>query len=158
MNEFKVIDDKSADWAIEKIHETREEYDRRINLAKERINDLKQEINKLEEQKENETSHLTMLLKDYFQTIKDTIKPTKAGNLIYKLLEGRKISLNKKVNYIKDEEKLLDWAEKNNFIKITKSCNWADIKSNIETIEGNVVINGEVVDFITLEEIEEFKV
>ena len=66
---YVIDDDKKADWALEKIRQEREERDRLINLAKDKIDYYKQEIEKIESRCETSTSYLQSKLAAYFETV-----------------------------------------------------------------------------------------
>ena len=55
---YVIDDDKKADWALEKIRQEREERDRLINLAKEKIDHYEQEISAIANRCETRTSYL----------------------------------------------------------------------------------------------------
>lgn len=152
---FKVVDDKTADWAIRKIKEEAEEQDRLISLAESQIDDLENQINKIHTQYAYNTSYLKSLLAEYFATVKH--KETKTQES-YKLLSGSLVLKKPTTKIIKDDEKLVEYFKKNNlekYIKVSESPKWADFKSQVKVVGKDVIDNetGEIIDGLKTEEI-----
>jgi len=138
---FKIDNDKTADWAITQIHNAENERDRLIALAEDQIADLNDRIEELKHRCENETSFLKSCLAEYFQTV--TSKETKTQKS-YKLLSGTLIFKKPSTKITYNDEKLLDYLEKNDgndYIKLKKSIDWAEFKKNLTISD-----SGEVVD------------
>lgn len=152
---FKVVDDKTADWAIRKIKEEAEEQDRLISLAESQIDDLENQINKIHTQYTYNTSYLKSLLAEYFATVKHEETKTQES---YKLLSGSLVLKKPTTKIIKDDEKLVEYFKKNNlekYIKVSESPKWADFKSQVKVVGKDVVDNetGEIIDGLKTEEI-----
>ena len=141
MEDFKVTDDKTADWALTKIHEAEDERDRLIALAEAQIEDLKNKIEDLKNKCENETGFLKSCLAMYFETVKS--KETKTQKT-YKLLSGTLVFKKPSVKINHDDEALLNYLSENDgedFIKIKKSIDWAEFKRTLTISD-----DGEVID------------
>jgi phage host-nuclease inhibitor protein Gam len=141
MEDFKVTDDKTADWALTKIHEAEDERDRLIALAEAQVEDLKNKIEDLKNKCENETGFLKSSLYEYFGTVKS--KETKTQKT-YKLLAGTLVFKKPSVKINHDDEALLNYLSENDgedFIKIKKSIDWAEFKKTLTISD-----NGEVID------------
>ena len=148
---FAITDDKSAEWALTKIKEERADFDRQIEACKDMIKLYEDKTETIGKRKENSTGYLECLLNDYFLTVAH--KKTKSAES-YKLPSG---SLKRKfgtVEYVKNDDDLMKWLEKNKyneFIKSKKSVDWAGLKKTVTiTTEGKVVSqDGEVIEAIT---------
>ena len=150
---FKVTDDGKADWCIEKIKEIEEEQDRLINLAKDKMSELKAKIDDLEHEKDVKTSYFKGLLREYMQTVET--KSTKTQDT-YKLLSGTLKIKRKAPTPIKDDKLLLEWLKSNkmnNYITNVEKANWGEFKKElVQTDKGYVTKDGEVVEGVTLKE------
>lgn len=136
---FTINNDKTADWAINTIHEAETERDRLIALAEEQIKDLTARIEELKEKCDNETKFLRSCLQMYFDTVES--KETKTQKS-YKLLAGTLVlkKATTKINH--DDSKLLEYLEKSDgqdFIKVKKSVDWAEFKKTLTVEDGKVI-------------------
>ena len=150
---WKVTDDNKADWAIERIKEIEEEKDRLINLAEDKINQLKARIDELKAEKDNSTNYFKGLLREYMATVET--KSTKTQDT-YKLLSGTLKIKRKAPTPIKDDKLLLEWLKSNkmnNYITNVEKANWGEFKKElVQTDRGYVTKDGEVVEGVTLKE------
>lgn len=151
---FTIDNDKAADWAISKIHDAEDERDRLITLAEEEIKDLTMRIEELKVKCDNETSYLKSLLSQYFNTVKT--KETKTQKS-YKLLSGTLVlkKATTKINH--DDDKLIEYLEGTQFVKIAKKVDWAEFKKDLIVLDGKVVdtITGDIVEACTVEDVPE---
>jgi len=83
--QFRITDDRCADWAIRKIADERSEYDRLKALADEQIAAINEKVAAARKRMENGTSYLTSCLADFFATVPH--KETKTTEK-YRLLSG----------------------------------------------------------------------
>lgn len=150
---FRVDDDLKADWCLDKLREINAEYKRFEIVVKAKIEQLQQALQKAQEKKEREASFFEMKLREYFETVK--AKETKTQKS-YILPSGKLVLKYQQPEFKRDDEVLLNWAEKNKpqFIKIKKSVDWNNLKKNVKVINNMVIDNetGEIVDGVTLEE------
>lgn len=140
---FKIENDKTAEWALTQIQEAETERDRLIAIAEEKIKDLTDKIEELNSHCEDETKYLRSCLAMYFETVKS--KETKTQKS-YKLLSGTLIFKKPSVKIVHDDEKLLEYLEENDgkdYIKIKKSVDWAEFKKTL-TIEDGKIIDTEL--------------
>ena len=149
---FKIENDKTADWAIAQIQEAEAERDRLVALAESQIDDLNNKIEELKTKCENDTKYLKGCLAMYFETVPS--KETKTQKS-YKLLSGTLVfkKPSQKINY--DDEKLLEFLDGTEFIKVKKSIDWAEYKK-VLTISDSEVIDsetGEIVEACTVEDV-----
>lgn len=152
--EFKIDNDKKADWALNIIAEERKEAERLKELAKQQIEEIEMKIKYIEEKSERKTAFLKSCLAQYFETVPH--KATKTQET-YKLLSGSLIFELPKQNMVKDDDKLLEYFHSNGmkeFIKIKESPAWEEFKKQLEVIDGNVVdtATGDVIDAVKVEE------
>lgn len=149
---FKIENDKTAEWALTQIQEAETERDRLIAIAEEKIKDLTNKIEELNSHCEDETKYLRSCLAMYFETVKS--KETKTQKS-YKLLSGTLIFKKPSVKIVHDDKKLLEFLKDSEFIETKQSIKWAEYKKLL-TISGDEVIDsetGEIVDGCTVEEV-----
>lgn len=160
---WKVTDDLSADWCLEKIRESKAEFERFRMVAMAKIEQIQARLQAEEEKMNREVAFFESKLREYFETVK--AKETKTQKS-YKLPSGTLKLKKSKLDFDYDKNKLLEVAEQqgmNEYIKIKKSFDWSSFKKNLE-IRGNRIINketGEIVEIEGLRVIEkpaEFKV
>lgn len=141
---FKIENDKTADWAITQIHDAEIERDRLISLAEEQIKDLTDRIEEFKTKCDNETAYLRSCLIEYFNTVKS--KETKTQKS-YKLISGTLVYKKPSVKIAHDDEKLLEYLEKNDgedFIKTKKSVDWAGFKKCLSISDDGQIVDNEL--------------
>ncbi len=151
---FSIKDDNVADWALRKIAEEQEEFDRLKGLAEQQIEELRLKIKHLEETAERKTSFLKGCLAQYFQTVPHKSTKTQES---YKLLSGSLVFKLPKQSMVKDDEALLEHFRQNGlqeYIKTEEKPMWGEYKKNLSIVDGKVVdtTTGEVVDAVRVEE------
>lgn len=149
---FKIENDKAADWAISQIHEAESERDRLITLAQDQITDLEDRIEELTAKCDRDTAYLKSLLAEYFETVKS--KETKTQKT-YKLLSGTLVFKKPSTKIIHDDEKLIAMLDGTEYVETKKSLKWGEYKKNLG-IEGDNVIDletGEIINGCTIEEV-----
>ena len=77
--DWKIKDDLSADWAIDKIRETNAEYNRFEMVAKAKIQQIQEALQKEQEKRDREVSFFESKLREYFETVQ--AKETKTQKL-----------------------------------------------------------------------------
>lgn len=140
---FRIDNDKTADWAINQIHEAEDERDRLITLAEEKIKDLTDRIEELKAKCDNETAYLRSCLAEYFTTV--PTKETKTQKS-YKLISGTLIFKKPSAKINHNDEALIKYLEENDgldYIKIKKSVDWAEFKKQL-IIDGDNVVDKEL--------------
>lgn len=144
---FVIDSDKKADWAIEKIKDERAEFDRLKKIALDRIAELNQRINDLQERTDRRTGNLKALLMDYMQTVKPT-KQTKTQTQ-YELLSGKLVMKKQAPEYVQDEPAMVAWAKgfAPEYVQVKESIAWGELKKVTETQGEQVILKetGEVV-------------
>ena len=153
-NEFKITDDSTADWAIEKINAARAERDRLLSLVEEKIEQLEEKRKLLIVNFEDDTSYLRSKLMEYFSTVKTQDTKTMKK---YKLVSGTLILKKQQPMYERDEAKLLTWAETTapELVKVKKEVSWADLKKQADVSGDKLLLDGEIIPGVTVVERED---
>lgn len=126
--EFKITDDKGAEWAIKKIKFEQANTDRLIACIDDEIEQLK--AKKEEIKNRNNTAFLKGKLCEYFESVKNNAKETKT-QLKYELPSGDLIFKKPSKSYERDNDKIIAWLTENNkfeYIKTNPSVDWAELK------------------------------
>jgi phage host-nuclease inhibitor protein Gam len=151
---WRINDDSSADWAIEKITAIDAEYRRKEMVARNKIKQTEEWLAKEKAWAEQQKSFFTEKLKEYFDELPDEfIKKTKTQR-IYKLPSGTLRLKAQSAEFKRDEEKLLQWvkANKPRLIRTKEYVEWMPLKELL-AINGDRAIDlqtGEIVDGITV--------
>jgi len=153
--EFTIKDDKACEWALKKVKQETEEHDRLVALAKAEIEELQEQIAKLDQALASKTGFFKSKMYEYFQTVERKSTKTQES---YKLLSGSLVWKKPSQKMAPDKEKLLEYVKANNmpeYVKVKEDVDWAGLKKDC-TIQGNQVINnqtGEVIDCIAVEDV-----
>lgn len=150
---FKITDDKTADWAVGQIAVREAERDRLIKLANDEIADLVSKCRELETKCDNDTAYLRSCLIEYFNTVPH--KETKTQES-YDLLKGKLVFKKPTIKINHDDEKLIEWLAETEYVETKKSLKWGEYKKNLTVNDDGVVIDtetGEVVEACTVEEV-----
>ena len=125
---FVIDNDGKADWAIVTIMDEIAERDRILAIADERIRLLQEQKRELIERTQRKTQYLSDHLQAYFATVKPSSE-TKTTTK-YKLLSGSLVLKRQQPEYVRDEQAMVDWAEKSasKYVRIEKRINWAELK------------------------------
>lgn len=153
-NEFRITDDSTADWAIEKINEARAERDRLLSLVEEKMEQLEEKRKLYIENFETNTCYLRGKLMDYFMTVKTHDTKTMKK---YKLVSGTLVLKKQQSLYERDETALLAWAETTapELVKVKKEISWADLKKRADVSGGSLLLDGEIIHGVTVIERED---
>ena len=149
---FKIENDKAADWAISQIHEAENERDRLITLAQDQIADLEDRIEELTAKCDRDTAYLKSLLAEYFETVKS--KETKTQKT-YKLLSGTLVFKKPSIKINHNDDKLIKALDGTEFVEIKKSLKWGEYKKNLIISDNDVIdaTTGEVIKGCTVEDV-----
>lgn len=151
MADFKIENDKAADWAIKQIAESEKERDRLITLAKDQIDDLNDRIEELKKKCENDTAYLKTCLIEYFNTVQP--KETKTQKT-YKLLSGTLVFKKPSFKITHNDEALIKYLKENDgseYIKVKESIDWAEFKKTLVVNENDEVIDSDLGTIIPAE-------
>lgn len=148
---WKIENDSTADWALDKIREAQAEYRRFEMVINDKISQLQVALAAEKEKMERETGFFQNKLCEYFETV-----PRKASKTqeVYKLPSGRLVKKYKQPKIERDEEKLVAWLEKNQMpelVKIKKLADWVTLKKETEIVGERVISKntGEVIEGVT---------
>jgi hypothetical protein len=148
---FVINDDRTADWAVEKVKAERAECDRLKALGQAKIDDINAQIKAAEHKYENRTSYLTQQLEAYFNGVSGK-KVTKTAEK-YTLLSGTLERKKGGVKYEFDNDSFTAWLSNHkldDYIKKTLTPKWGEFKPLTElNSDGKVVYGGQVLDGVT---------
>lgn len=150
---WEIKDALMADWALDKIKETKAEYLQQEMVVKAKVDQLISWLEKRNEEKERKVNFFTIKLQQYFETATDVKKKTTTTQETLKLPSGTLKRKYPNAEYQRDDEKLVGWLKRNNkmeFIKVKESADWASLKKNTQTV-GEAVVdeNGEIIEGVT---------
>jgi len=170
--EFIIDNDKKAEWALDKIREDRAEIKRLEMLRDTKIEEVKyiatQQCENQCQTYKNNIEHLENMLKYFFDT--RDVKPTNAGNKIYKLLSGKLQLKNQQPSFTREDSKIVEWLEQNKlyeYVEVKKAPKWGELKKGSEVVDTHVVdeetgellgkkkvvkYDGKIVDGVVVEE------
>ena len=150
---WKVRNDVTADWCLDKIIESKVEL-RRIEMTyNTKIAQIEHNLKKEQDRVDKEVKFFESKLREYFETIEKFAKETKTQKS-YKLPSGT-LKLKKATEtFDYNKEKLTEVAESNedlkDYIKIKKDFDWAEFKKNL-IIKDNNIINKETGEIVEIE-------
>lgn len=153
---WRITDDGCADWALKKIKLERDEHDRIVALAQQEIARLTDQIAKADRRYEQNTSFLTSMLAEFFETVPH--KKTKTGTESYRLLNGQLVKKPAGIKLQPDDEKLVAWlraAGREDLIKVETKAMWGELKKQLEMV-GTVAMmpdTGEIIEGIDVVEV-----
>lgn len=144
---------EKADWAIEKIKEIRTRRDMFINVAEQKINTLKAQIEEQEKSCENQESFFVEALNHYLDTA--PAKKTKT-QIALELPAGKIIRKISRPDFTKDDARLLEYLKEYSpdFISWTPKVKWAELKKILQIQDDSAVVRtdtGEILDCIWVE-------
>ena len=136
--EFKILDDRTADWALKIIQKERQEVERLTKTIDEEIEMLKLKKQRIQDSLDNKIGFLQGKLFEYFQTVD---KKDLKTQFKYRLPSGDLILNKTKYKYERDDEKIVQWLidnKKDEFIKMSASVDWAELKKTdfVDEIDG----------------------
>ena len=153
---WRIADDGCADWALKKIKLEKDELDRITALAEQEIARLKEQVEKAQRRYEQNTSFLTSMLAEYFDTVPH--KKTKTGTESYRLLNGQLVKKPAAVKMQPDDEKLVAWLRatgREDLVKVETKAMWGELKKQIEMVGTVAMIpdTGEIIEGIDFVEV-----
>lgn len=159
---FVIDDDNKADWAIRKIDEERQEFNRIRELAEEQTARIEQKVEAAERRFNQRTSYLRSLLGSYFMQVPHRKTKTQES---YRLLSGSLVLKLPKVKPVYEEDELVKYLKESgmpDYIKTDEKARWGELKKLLDMSQGKHPVikdTGELVECIRVEETPaEFKV
>ena len=149
---FKVYDEQSANWALRKIKQMKDQIDNNNALAQAEIDKIEHWNNEVNKQAQESIDYFTSLLTSY--ALNKRAEDPKFKSL--KLPNGRIGFRKSQPKWVYDNDKVIETLEKANltdFIRVKKEPAKTDIKKAFDVV-GDKVINpdtGEVIEGITIE-------
>ena len=151
---FVINSPQKADWAIEKVKEEQERlamYEQTIN---DKINNLKEDLEKEKQLSEGRTSWLRFKLGEYLHRPEVPAKDTKTS-LSLKLASGTIKFTKPKNDFVRDDNALIQYLKDNNkgFVKTEEKVEWEELKKTLE-IKDDLVLDkntGELIEGISVE-------
>lgn len=159
--QFVIDNDTKADWAIRKIAEDKQEYERIKELAEEQIAQLQAKKEAAERRFGYRTGYLRSLLAQYFMQVPH--RKTKTQET-YQLLSGKLVLKLSKAKPVYSEDELVKYLKESglkDYVKTEEKAKWGELKKLLDTSSDKAVLKdtGEIIDCIRLEQTpEEFKV
>ena len=160
---WRVTDDLTADWCLDKIRDNKVEYDRFEMAVNAKMEQIEAKLQAEKAKMDNENSFFEAKLRQYFDTVET--KDTKTLKK-YSLPSGNLKLTKAKTTFACDKNKTLVDAKKkdlNDYIKQTESFQWGEFKKLLD-VNGDKIVNketGEIVELDGLSTVEkqaEFKV
>lgn len=159
---FVIDDDNKADWAIRKIDEEKQEFNRIRELAEEQTARIEQKVEAAERRFNQRTSYLRSLLGSYFMQVPHRKTKTQES---YRLLSGSLVLKLPKVKLVYEEDELVEYLKESgmpDYIKTEEKARWGELKKLLDLSQGKHPVikdTGELVECIRVEETPaEFKV
>ena len=159
---FVIDDDNKADWAIRKIDEEKQEFNRIRELAEEQTARIEQKVEAAERRFNQRTSYLRSLLDSYFMQVPHRKTKTQES---YRLLSGSLVLKLPKVKPVYEEDELVEYLKESgmpDYIKTEEKARWGELKKLLDLSQGKHPVikdTGELVECIRVEETPaEFKV
>ena len=146
---WKIDNDNKADWALDKIKESSEEYERFERVAVDKINQIKEVLDQEKKKMQNEISFFESKIREYIETVK--MKETKTQKT-YSLPAGKIIIKKDKSDFKIDKEKVLESIKAlegyKEYVKVKEDLAWGDLKKNLIIDNENIIdkVTGEVLE------------
>jgi hypothetical protein len=149
---FIIDNDEKAEWALKKIAVERQDCARIKAVCERMIEQYQRKIDDEEARLERKTSYLIGQLSMYINTVQTKDSKTQKT---YALPSGKLKIKFQKPEFVRDDEKLLNWLKENasSYVKTKESPDWGEFKKTL-SVSGDKVVDasGEIVDGITVVE------
>ncbi|SHF14136.1 Bacteriophage Mu Gam like protein [Tissierella praeacuta DSM 18095] len=147
---WKIENDNDAEWLIEKYNEDLIEKARYRMSLENKVKDLMDKLNKLDEEEKYAIEKRNSYLIEYFESIDDKFKKKTKTQEKYRLPSGEIIKKYPNPEYKRDNDRLLSWIQKNkldDYVEIKQSPKWGELKKVTKIVNGQVVTeDGEIVE------------
>lgn len=161
---WEIKSDEEAEWWIERKSEELAEVRRYKMSIENKINLLKEKLDKAKNEEKNMLANRDFYLQQYFENIDDKQKKKTKTQEKYRLPSLDLVKKYPGPNYKRDDKKLAEWLEENKMnelVEIKKKAKWGELKKLTQVVGDQVVYieTGEVIEGVEVEEIPaEFKV
>lgn len=151
--QWEISNDSEAEWLIDKVNEDLIEINRFELSLTNKIEILKERLEKVKKEKENKISRRDSYLLRYFEDIPEELKKKSKTMEKYRLPSGEIIKKYPAPEFKRDNDTLVNWLKENRmteFIEVKESAKWADLKKATKTIGSSVVLEetGEIIEGI----------
>ena len=143
---YSIKDDRGAEYALKRIKETQAEVDAFRAYYDE-------QIAKMQSRADGVRNFYEGHLERYFNKVPHKVTKTTES---YELPSAKLVWKQQAPEYVRDEEKVLEWLKANDggeFVKVKESLDWAGLKKMVEVSGSEVVLadTGEVVPGISVQ-------
>lgn len=150
---WKITNDAEAEWLIDKVNEDLIEINRFELSLTNKIEILKERLEKVKKEKENKISRRDSYLLMYFEDIPEELKKKSKTMEKYRLPSGEIIKKYPAPEFKRDNDTLVKWLKENKmntYIEVKESAKWADLKKATKTIGNSVILEetGEIIEGI----------
>lgn len=151
--EWQIKSDADAEWLIDKVNEDLTEINRFELSLTNKIEILKERLEKVKKEKENKILRRDSYLLRYFEEIPEELKKKSKTMEKYRLPSGEIIKKHPAPEFKRDNDTLVNWLKENkmnDYIEVKESAKWADLKKATKTIGSSVVLEetGEIIEGI----------
>jgi len=148
---WQIKSDAEAEWLIDKVNEDLIEINRFELSLTNKIEILKERLEKVKKEKEIKITRRDSYLLRYFEEIPEELKKKSKTMEKYRLPSGEIIKKYQAPEFKRDNDVLVKWLKENKmngFIEVKESPKWADLKKSTKTIGGSVILEetGEIIE------------
>lgn len=154
---WKIENDIQADWWMEKKNEEKAKKEKLRDSIKSKILFYENQLKKVDDEIDIIEEFKNFKLEEYFNSLdKNSYIETKTMKK-YELPTGTLIMKKQNPEFKRDNDKLISWLkdnEMNDYIKISESAQWGELKKIADEINGQVVIKetGEIIEGVEVKE------
>lgn len=150
---FRVTGKDSANWCLRKIRALKAEIKDNARIAQEEVERIQEWLKNVNEPLENSISYFEGLLEAYHREVYEGDPKLKTIKLPHGTLKLR----TQQPEFIRDDEKLLQWLKQNGmnkFVKVIEKPEWGELKKKTQVVGDKVVLvdTGEVIEGVTAEQ------
>lgn len=152
---WKVTNDKQAEWVIEKYNEEMLEKTRYKESLQAKMEELQDKLRKLEDEERQIKEWRDSYLIEYFELIPEEFKKKTKTMEKYRLPSGEIIKKYPNPEFKRDNKKLLGWikANKLDYVEVKETPKWGELKKITKVVNGQVVTeDGEIVEGVEVVE------
>ena len=149
---WKVTNDKEAEWVIEKYNEEMLEKARYKESLQAKMESLQEKLRKLEDEEREAKERRDSYLIEYFETIDDKFKKKTKTQEKYRLPSGDIVKKYPNPEFKRDNNKLLKWIKANelDYVEVKETPKWGELKKITKVVSGQVVTkDGEIVEGVS---------
>ena len=141
---FRVKDDASAEWCLEKIKEAKADVQKWSEFYAD-------QMRKVKEAADSSIAYFEAKLEEYFESVPHKATKTQES---YTLPSGKLVRKQRPPQFDTNDEALVPWLEQNfmgQLVKVRKTADWAALKKVVK-VDGDHVVtdDGEIVPGVTV--------